>query len=412
MAGHVRAMWVVVGVFVLAVASGPSGRAQGLGGLLERAAERGLRQALAPENIERAFAPPAWHGEPFAVRTADGWTLVAHRYPPTGVPMPGAMPVILCHGLTYNALFWDLDPSCSFAEYLSAQGFDVWAVSLRGCGLSQKWVWKLEDTPAALIGLAERRLTHGKIPPTGFATIDPRYANWTLDHHIAYDVPALIELVRRQTGAAQVAWVGHSMGGIIAIGHLARFGNPGIGRLVTVGSQVTMPQGRLPVEFCRETIFARQKQLTGQFRGNELVAQTRTGIHNLFFNVQDVDGKVYDALSGGWATDIPAIGLMEQYMVLSTRGVLLDARQQYNYAEHLDNIKVPMFISCGARDQFAPPVVQRYLFDRVGSAEKTLVVFGLAQGLAVDAGHDDALVGLNSRDQVYPIIARWLAPGL
>jgi esterase/lipase len=101
---------------------------------------------------------------------------------------------------------------------------------------------------------------------------------------------------------------------------------------------------------------------------------------------------------------------MEQYMVLSTKGVLLDARQQYNYAEHLDNIKVPMFISCGAQDQFAPPAVQKYLFDRVGSAEKTLVVFGQAQGLPVDAGHDDALVGLNSRDQVYPIIARWLAP--
>ena len=87
-----------------------------------------------------------------------------------------------------------------------------------------------------------------------------------------------------------------------------------------------MPQGRLPVEFCRETILARQKQLTGQLRGNELVAQTRTGIHNLFFNVQDVDGKVYDARSGGWATDIPAIGLMEQYMVLSTK-----ERKQNNF---------------------------------------------------------------------------------
>ncbi len=55
MAGHVRAMWVVVGVFVLAVASGPSGRAQGLGGLLERAAERGLRQYIrnALVNYER-----------------------------------------------------------------------------------------------------------------------------------------------------------------------------------------------------------------------------------------------------------------------------------------------------------------------------------------------------------------------
>ncbi len=400
-----------VGLVVPAVAFLPSSRADDLGQLLERAVERRVREAFAPQNIQRAFVSPSRHGEPFAIRTADGWALVAHRYRPTGPPRPGAMPVILCHGLTYNALFWDLDPSCSLAEYLSAQGLDVWVVSLRGCGLSQKWVWKVEDTPAALVGIAMRRLTHGKLPPTGFATIDPRYANWTLDHHITYDVPALVDLVRRRTGAPQVAWVGHSMGGIVALGHLARFGNPGIGRLVTVGSQVTMPPGRLPVEFCRETILSRQKQLAGQLNGKELIEQTRTGIHNLFFNVQNVDRTIYDALSGGWATDIPAIGLMEQYMVLATRGVLLDASQRYNYAQHLEKIKVPIFISCGAQDQFAPPAVQQYLFDHVGSAEKTLLFFGQAQGLAVDAGHDDALVGLNSRDQVYPAIARWLAPG-
>ena len=154
------------------------------------------------------------------------------------------MPIILCHGLTYNAVFWDLDPSVSLAEYLSSQGYDVWAVSLRGCGLSQKWVWKLDEAPELVVGGAVRRLTGGKIAPTGYATVDPKAANWTMDHHIAYDVPALVNLVRRQTGAPEVAWVGHSMGGIVAIACLARYENPGIGRLVTVGTQVTMPEGQ------------------------------------------------------------------------------------------------------------------------------------------------------------------------
>jgi len=158
-------------------------------------------------------------------------------------------------------------------------------------------------------------------------------------------------------------------------------------------------------------IQARQQQLTGRVTGQQVIAQTRTGIHNLFFNVPNADPRVYEALSGGWATDLPAIDLMKQYSVLSNKGVLLDAQQRYNYAEHLDNIKIPIFISCGAQDQFAPPAVQKYLYNHVGSTDKTLVIFGRAQGMAVDAGHDDALVGLNSRDQVYPMIARWLAPG-
>ncbi len=44
----------------------------------------------------------------------------------------------------------------------------------------------------------------------------------------------------------------------------------------------------------------------------------------------------------------------------------------------------------------------------MGSTDKTLVVFGHRRGFTVDAGHDDALVGLNSREQVDPIISRWL----
>jgi pimeloyl-ACP methyl ester carboxylesterase len=439
---------VAAGFLVPAVALLSSSRADDFGKFLEQAARKTFGQALAPQDPQRPMTAPgrrpapapgqgqgqgqgllstvapglfpaqarAEHGEPLAIRTADGWTLVAHRYKPTGPPKAGAMPVILCHGLTYNALFWDLVPEFSFAEYLSSQGFDVWAVSLRGSGLSQKWVWKTDDLPSVFIGTAARRLTHGKIPPSGYASVDPKYANWNLDHHSAYDVPALVTLVRRHTKAEQVAWVGHSMGGIVALCHLERYGNPGIGRLVTVGSQVTMPKGRLPLQFCSEMIQARQQQLAGQVTrqqlvAQQLVAQTQTGVYNLFFNVANADPRIYEALSGGWATDIPAIDLMQQYTTLSHKGVLLDAKQQYNYAEHLDNIKIPIFISCGAQDQFAPPAVQRYIYNHVGSTDKTLVVFGRAQGMAADAGHDDALVGLNSREQVYPLIARWLAPG-
>jgi pimeloyl-ACP methyl ester carboxylesterase len=266
------------------------------------------------------------------------------------------------------------------------------------------------------LGAATRRLTHGKIPASGYASVDPRYANWSLDDHSAQDVPALVALVRHHTKAVQVAWVGHSMGGIVALCHLERYGNPGIGRLVTIGSQVTMPRGRLPLEVCSELIQVRQQQLAGQLSHQQLVARelagrTRTGVYNLFFNVANADSRIYEALSGGWATDIPAIDLMEQYASLSARGVLRDAQHRYNYAEHLEQITIPILISCGAQDQFAPPSVQRYIYDHVGSTDKTIVVFGKAHGMAVDAGHDDALVGLNSRAQVYPVIARWLAPG-
>lgn len=384
--------------------------ADDLGKLFEQAARSRVRQSLTPRNPNpaHAAAPQKRNGEPIACKTADGWTLVAHHYRPTGQPRPGAMPVILCHGLTYNALFWDLDPACGFAQYLAGLGYDVWAVDLRGSGLSHKWVWKIDDAPDVLIGGALRRMSHGKLGSAGYATIDPHYANWTMDDHIARDVPALVRMVRRHTGAPAVAWVGHSMGGIVALGCLARYDNPGIGCLVTVGSQVTMPQGQVAGQFLSELLETRRRQLAGQLGGNQLMTQTKTSVHNLFFNSQNVSPEVYDALSG-WATDVPAIGLMQQYMHLSNRGVLLDAKGEFNYAKAVGNIKVPIFISCGEQDNFAPPKVQQFLFNHVGSTDKTLYIFGRSRNLPVDAGHDDALVGLNSKDTSYPVIAQWLA---
>jgi pimeloyl-ACP methyl ester carboxylesterase len=400
----------------LAFLSTSLARAQDLGKFLEQTARQQLRGVLGPAGPDRrepgsrgptASAPQQVAAEPHTIKTRDGWMLVALRYRPSGQARPGALPVILCHGLTYNAMFWDLDPSCSFARYLSSQGFDVWSVNLRGCGASQKWVWNLNDAPQAMVESALRRMTRGQVGSKSFATVDPKFANWTMDDHIAQDVPALVHLVRRTTGAQEVAWVGHSMGGIVAIAHLARYKNPGIGRLVTIGGQVTMPKGQLVVEYFREMMTLRQSQLTGQVTGEELVTMSKSGVQNMFFNIDNVLPKIYQALSGP-ATDIPAMGLMLQYRTMSEKGVLLDSKGQFNYARALGNITVPIFISCGAGDQFAPPQVQEFLYRHVGSTDKTLMIFGRRQGMSVDAGHDDALVGLNSREQVYPVIARWL----
>lgn len=389
-----------------AAGSAPLARGQDLGRLLERTARESARKALSPERLERALKPGQDSIEALPVRTADGWTLVAHHYRPSG-PSNGLPPVILCHGLTYSAAFWDLDPSVAFARWLSARGFDVWAVDLRGSGQSQKWVFRIDTAPDVLVGGALRRVTGGKIAPTGYATVDPKYADWNLDDHINHDVPALVRLVRRATGSSEVTWLGHSMGGIAALGHLGRFQNPGITRLVTVGSQVTMQEGRLVLPFLEQMLMARQQQLTGQLTPDAVAAMTQTSMQNLFFNVPNVSPQVYEALSSD-RSDVPALGLMRQYMVLSTGGELLDARKQFHYAAALGNIQIPVFLTCGAVDRFAPPLVQKYLFDHVGSADRTAMVFGRARGFPVDYGHDDALVGTSSQQHVYPVIERWL----
>ena len=217
----------------------------------------------------------------------------------------------------------------------------------------------------------------------------------------------MVNLVRHETGAPEVTWIGHSMGGIVAICHLERYENPGIGQLVTVGSQVTMPNGLLAIQFLREMLETRGEMLVGQLRGEQIVAATRTSVHNMFFNQRNVAPSISEAL-GTWAVDVPAVGVLQQYMALARSGELFDARKEYGYARNLGNVNVPILISCGADDQFAPPAVQQYMYDRVGSEDKTLLVYGRESGFAADAGHNDALVGLNSQAEVFPTIERWL----
>lgn len=393
----------------LAAAGGAVARGQDLGRLLERTARESMRKALSPEGIEKALRPREAGVETLPVKTVDDWTLVAHRYRPTAA-RAAAPPVILCHGLTYSAAFWDLDPSVTMARWLAARGHDVWAVDLRGCGMSQKWVFRLESTPDVLVGGALRRATNGKLAPTGYATVDPKYADWDLDDHIAYDVPALVRLVRRATGAGEVTWVGHSMGGIVALAHLSRYENPGIGRLMAIGSQVTMQDAQLILPFLEQMLLARQRQLTGKLSADQLAGMTQESVQNLFFNVRNVSPQVYEAL-GTERTDVPALGLMKQYMAMATGGQLMDRRKQFSYAQAIPNVKVPVLVGCGAVDRFAPPPVQKFMFDRIGSPDKQMLLIGRARGFAADAGHDDALVGLTSQQQVYPVVDRWLRGG-
>jgi pimeloyl-ACP methyl ester carboxylesterase len=382
--------------------------ADDFGDLLKRGLKDSLKDQLSAKHIKETLAPHDLNADMYSVQTEDGWTLVAHRYRTTGPRRAAAMPVILCHGLSYNALFWDLDPATSLPLYLSQLGYDVWSVSLRGCGMSQKWVWKLDNAPTVLVGGAIRKLSGGRVKPTGYATVDPKYADWTMDDHIAHDVPAFVQLVRQETGARQVAWVGHSMGGIIALAQLTRYENPGIGRLVTVGSQFTMPHGQLFVEFAYEMLRTRQRELSGgPVDKKKLAEATKKSVNNMFFKERHTSPKVYEALTT-YANDFPAISLLKQYLVLAETGQLWDAPRQYNYAERASNMRVPVLISCGEADQLAGPDVQHFLYDHVGATEKKLVVFGRSQGFTANAGHNDSLVGNTCRAEIYPVIERWL----
>ncbi|MBK8397119.1 MAG: alpha/beta fold hydrolase [Leptospiraceae bacterium] len=134
----------------------------------------------------RKYAVTDIADEVFFGITNDGWNLAIHRHKPIK-PLANAYPIILVHGIVTNKYFMDLDADHSLAYHFKKLGYDVYAVSLRGCGKSYN---ETDNT------------------------------NYSFDDMVDKDVPTIIEEVCNISGKQKVNWVAHSMGAMIMYSYL------------------------------------------------------------------------------------------------------------------------------------------------------------------------------------------------
>ncbi len=143
--------------------------------------------------------------------TSDGWEIAIHELKPGAGGEGSLRPVILCHGIVMSRRCWLPHPGVpSIARELQRRGHSLWIVELRGSGRSRpgkdvvgKWDYPFTD-----------------------------YAD--------FDVPAIVDTVRKLSGSASVDWVGHSLGGMVGYTHLSRHGAGHIEKMVTLGSPVNL----------------------------------------------------------------------------------------------------------------------------------------------------------------------------
>lgn len=141
------------------------------------------------------------------VTTSDGWQLaVSHYRDAAHHPATQRHPVLLCHGLGANRLVFDTDPRYSLAAWLVAQGFDVYAVELRGHGLSEK-------------------------PGKG------KRWGWGMAEYAEIDLPAAFAHVLEYTQKDALHYIGHSMGGILLYSRAA-LGDGSIKSGIAIGSSL------------------------------------------------------------------------------------------------------------------------------------------------------------------------------
>ena len=323
------------------------------------------------------YPPGGQRAQLFTATCADGWELaVWHR--PARVKRY-AEPVVLCHGLGNNHRVFDLHSPLSLSVALSEAGFDTYAVDLRGAGQSQR-------------------------APKGA----PFRA--CIDDHVQFDVPAVLELARRRSGGAKVLWVGHSLGGLVALCAATPDVQESMKGLVTLGSPVffsdLQPRTRFALALGRFFSYPRRIHLDTLAR----LALPVAGLAPRYLtegmiNAANVDGMTQRRSLALMISPIWR-GVIQQMSDWVTNDVLRSLDRGVDYRERIAKLAIPLLTVGGAADKLAPLAAVTKAHELAGTSDKTLLI-EWPEGITY--GHGDLLLGRHAPLHVYARITAWLA---
>jgi alpha-beta hydrolase superfamily lysophospholipase len=319
------------------------------------------------------------------VSTADGLRLIASEKSPADREPRAA--VLLVHGLAQNRHSWTL-PARSFENFLVAEGFRTFNVELRGHGLS--------------------RANGAEVPASFEAYLD-------------YDLPAAVEFVSERAGGRPVFYVGHSLGGTIGycVGPRVQEHLAGI---VSFAGPFHLGQGNLPMRLLAKTGVALDR-LTRLTRVHPqtfyvdligLVAQ-----HGMFaLDSRFTPNAIQFWHPGGMEREIvkQRIGLgfdrtsFAVFWLLVrwiASGHLLGTEGGTHFEERIFDLRVPILFAVGDQDGVVPVSAVQEAYAKVGSADRTLAVFGDPCS-DCHFGHLDLICGKHAPEHVWPHIADWM----
>lgn len=326
--------------------------------------------------------------------TADGWRLGVKRFRPRHSDATKD-PVVLCHGLGLNGTFWTITNN-HLPRQLAERGYDVFVVDMRGSGASHR---------AGAVGYV-----NGVLRQTCLLEIGT--ADWTLDDQAFYDVPAILDYVQNETGCERVNWVGHSLGGMIVFPYLELTPEPNrIGTFVSMGAPVVLlgaPERKM-LRANRNLRRLLEVVSTSRIARPMMVARPPglAVIDRLYYSAENVDRRTINRFYGFTLED-PGTGALRQLEYYLEHGRLVSADRSIDYADRLGSVRVPILLVAGKGDVLAPLDSVEWTYEVVGSPDKTLATFGIAEGHRADYGHCDLVWSRHAPDEVFPVIADWL----
>lgn len=307
--------------------------------------------------------------------TADGVALAITRLHEPSRPRKGA--VIMQHGLASNGGCF-IVPKQSFAEHLASLGYDAYVTELRGAGKS------------------------GRSKTEGF------------DAYVELDLPALIAQVQATSGFQRLSWIGHSMGGILALAYGIENPDAPFENVITVCSSLDYrvgtnvyqrlnkirPLARL-LPFVPYDFIARMNALVAG-------AGPVLGAEGMNFHRGNVERDVLRHMLRTGFEYIP-IRLLEDLAATFDKDGFSRKQGSIRYHEHAARYPFRTLLIAGSGDVQCPPecVAATYAL-LTGATDKVAVTLGTTHGHEDDYGHFDPFVGRRAREEAWPVMVQFL----
>lgn len=367
----------------------------------------------------RSLAVPVTYASEQHVVTEDGQHICLRRLNGEG-PSNGRPPVLMVHGICSNHRNVDPHPQRSMARYLAARGRDVWLLTLR---TSAKEAVSLRHV--ALSAGSGSTGTRVRLP---LHKIGPRHvvrlpgSAWRgvfghTRHRLKWmaqkDLPLAIETVLAQTRAAQIDYVGFSMGGMLLYAALsAGLESRVLRRVAIVGAPAAVrPLGPLAIarflpRFLTPTL--RVRVLARLFAPS--VGLFPRFFHRVVYNPGNASLARAQQSMVDLVEDLPG-QLGADFVRWAYYGhVRIDGRP---ILEALRDVDAPARFFAGKADQIAPPDTVRAGFEAWGAGrervDKDFTLLAAEQGAGADYGHGDMMFGDHADADVFRPVHEFLA---
>jgi len=309
-------------------------------------------------------------------RTRDGVSLAITRVRDASRPSRGA--VMMQHGLASNGGAF-LVPQQSFAAHVAGLGYDCFVTELRGAGKSER--------PKEEVGF---------------------------DAYVEQDLPALFEVVLATSGHDKLAYVGHSMGGILGLSYGIEHETAPFTGVLAVCSSLDYRAGENAYQRLNKIKPLARLLPFVPFRGLAQLNALVAGVGPVFppegmnFWRSNVERDVLRHMLATGFERIPIRLLEDLSRTFDVDGFSRSAGSVL-YHQRACTYAFPTMLVAGSRDVQCPPDTVAATFELLTGCEgKEVFTLGTAHGCGDEYGHFDPFVGKRAPHEAWPAMTAFL----